>query len=451
MLRKSYTAGSCGEQRNNGIFKRIESERYLSPYQVVIESIESSNLKSYILPIKSFVLLYISSPECAKKYWYLYGRDSKGEIIHTYIEPIDVLQEVKNFLKNKCPFTITPEKKKTLFSILCRSLGYPNPTPITGIVKLKDREGFVTYNCQGIIQIWGYEPENITFKLAKTINYPRSTVIFNLVQLDGSTLAACDNHGSIYIWNIETGKVIKESLFKQEKYSIRTMLLWGTNIILFAAGTKLYLGNIQNGLYKKIVETPSVTRILIRIDPKFFAAAGGDNNIYIWRLFAEEGRQVCKLVLTLSGGELIQDMLKISNTIVSGDKEGTVRIWNLSNLQNPSQKTIKAHAGRVSGIVNINDNYFITFGVDSVINLFSMKGELLGREEMSYTIYGMTYFPKHNKLICFDATGILQIDKLRLPAPAASLAEQGIFFQPEPACNSKSEGDIYEPPKPSNV
>jgi len=125
------------------------------------------------------------------------------------------------------------------------------------------------------------------FTLAQTLKGHYYEINYVAISPDGKILASGSQHGTIKIWNLATGELI------------RTL----------------------SG------HTNSVNYVAISPDGRTLASGGGDGTIRIWNLATGEQ------IRTLSGHTNSVNSVAISpdgRTLASGGGDGTIRIWNLA-------------------------------------------------------------------------------------------------------------------------
>ncbi|OCR02966.1 serine/threonine protein kinase [Oscillatoriales cyanobacterium USR001] len=198
--------------------------------------------------------------------------------------------------------------------------------------------------------------------------------IVNAIALspDGQILAS-GSFGTIRIWNLKTGKLLRTINGVHSKKWVKTLAIAPDNRTLVSGGddNNISIWNLRTG---KVIRTMSghkggVNAIAISRDGQVIASGSDDKTVCLWNL------KTGSRMRTLSGHNAQINALVFSRdgqTLVSGSEDKTLRLWNFTTGK---LKTIlKGHAGAVKALAISPDGQTLASGSsDNTIRIWNLK------------------------------------------------------------------------------
>lgn len=189
---------------------------------------------------------------------------------------------------------------------------------------------------------------------------------------DGQTLAS-GSFGTIRIWNLKTGKLIRTINGVHSKKWVRTLTIAPDNRTLVSGGDdkNISMWNLKTG---KAIRTMSghkggVNAIAISRDGQILASGSDDKTVCLWNL------KTGSRMLTLSGHRAQVNALAFSRdgqTLVSGSDDKTVRLWNFKAGQ--LRKVLTGHAGAVKAVaIGPDGQTLASSSSDNTIRIWNLK------------------------------------------------------------------------------
>jgi WD40 repeat protein/energy-coupling factor transporter ATP-binding protein EcfA2 len=224
-------------------------------------------------------------------------------------------------------------------------------------------------------QLMGAEP--------KQIYQGANTQLLTLaISPDGKTLATAGENGTIVLFDVKTGKLIKR-LQKHTK-NIQALVFHSNFLISAGDDQQIIFWSLSTAKPKMIWKAPAeVNALAISPNGDILASGGEDNNITLWNI------NTSQIVTTLKGHEQAistNGLAFASNGYVLGSTshDHTARLWNVTpdtyiTDQNVSylgnnHKILKGHTDILQGITfSPNGNKVATSSLDGSVRLWNVK------------------------------------------------------------------------------
>jgi len=173
---------------------------------------------------------------------------------------------------------------------------------------------------------------------------------------DGQTIATCES-GEPCLWSVQTGRLYKKLI--GDVGPVESIAFSVDGQIIFNCGGatgKIKLWSIKEGRQIEEVSGHSNTVWSIAISPdgQTLASASGDKTIKLWSVQKEGfllwSTTKLRARQTLTGSSDEVTFVRFSpdgQTLASGSKDGTIKLWSLQTLK--MQKTITGYKSGIAG------------------------------------------------------------------------------------------------------
>ena len=248
--------------------------------------------------------------------------------------------------------------------------------PIWSIDFSPDRKLVLSTSEDRTAKLWGLDGS-----LIQTFKGHKAGVWAADFSQDQSKIVTASLDRTIGIWNLE-GKLLKTLKGHQDrvwnvKYSPQDRMIasasWDKTIKLWTPGGDL-ITTLEG-------HRDRVRGINFSSDGKILASASWDKTIKLWDV--ERSIELNKPVIlaTLTGhDDAVNDVTFIDDqTIVSASKDGTLIIWDLTDMTRPSlQKILIGHEDRVNSVsYNRETSKIISTSDDKTVKIWSLAGDLV--------------------------------------------------------------------------
>ncbi len=192
------------------------------------------------------------------------------------------------------------------------------------------------------------------------------------VSPDGQTLAS-GSFGTIRVWNLKTGKLIRTINAVHSKKWVRTLAIAPDNRTLVSGGddNNVSVWNLKTGkaIFTMSGHKGGVNAVAISRDGQVLASASDDKTVCLWNLktgsrmrtLGGHGAQVNALVFSRDG-----------QTLVSASDDKTIRLWNFKVGR--LKAILRGHAGPVKALAISNDGQTLASGSsDNTIRIWNIK------------------------------------------------------------------------------
>ncbi|AFZ27544.1 WD40 repeat-containing protein [Cylindrospermum stagnale PCC 7417] len=232
--------------------------------------------------------------------------------------------------------------------------------------KLKPGEGLRT-NHQIMTTADAQQPEQ------RTLTGHSDLVISVAVSADGKTLASSSADGTIKLWDITTGKLIKTLNHRYQVYGVA----WNrdSKTLASVSGNEIIIWNVTTGKrLKTLTGSDGFWSVTWSPNGKKLASGSWDKTIRLWD--ANTG----KIIKTLTGhtSEVYNVVWSPdSKTLASGSGDSTIKLWN--GTTGKFITTLNGHRGTVYGLAWSPDSKTLaSASTDRTIKLWNITtGELI--------------------------------------------------------------------------
>jgi len=254
-----------------------------------------------------------------------------------------------------------------------------NSTSVYSIVISPDSQTLVSGGDDGSLMIWKLD----SGKLIRTISWKStfgesdtSCITSAVVTPNGQMIASGNLSKFIKLWDWSSGKLTRS--LKGHSDSVRSIAISadGQNLISGSRDSTIKIWNLAAG---KVVHTfgehsDSVDAVAISQDTKILVSGSRDSTVKIWDFSSK------KLLTTFTGhSDWIRSVAVNShrNVLVSGSRDQTVKLWDLSNRA--IMHTLTEHSDWVTSVLISSDGDFLISGSrDKTINIWEISsGQLL--------------------------------------------------------------------------
>lgn len=230
------------------------------------------------------------------------------------------------------------------------------------------------------VKLWR-RPRNV--QTAKMAGPAEATTL--AASADGKLLAVAGADNTIKLWELATGKHLKDLTGHSAAINALRFSADGARLFSGSADKTLHVWNTADGKSIAQIETPAVVHALTLVgDGTVIATGGADNIIRLWKLAGEPlALAAQKEIKGHTGPVTALDTVPSANTqIVSGSADGSVRHWNTDNGNSMRQM---AHGGPVASVAVSADgkrfasaggNYARLWNGAEGKQLAEMKGDL---------------------------------------------------------------------------
>ncbi len=250
-----------------------------------------------------------------------------------------------------------------------------------------------------IVQSLAFSPDGYTlasggFQEVKLWRRPRNVQTAKLsgpaevtaaaASADGKLLAVAGSDNTIKLWELATGKHLKDLAGHSATVTSLRFSADGAKLFSGSADKTVRVWNAADGQTIVQVETPAAVQAITLIgDGTRIATGGADNIIRIWQLGGEPLALTQQKEITGHSGPVtaLETVPNANTQIVSGSADGSVRHWNTDNGQAVRQM---AHGGPVASvavradgqrIASAGGNYARLWNAADGKQLAEMKGD----------------------------------------------------------------------------
>lgn len=290
------------------------------------------------------------------------------------------------------------------------------------------------------VKLWR-RPRNVqTAKLAGPAEVTAVTA-----SADGKLLAVAGADNTIKLWELATGKHLKDLAGHSAAVSSLRFSADGAKLFSASADKSLRLWNAADGQPVVQVETPAAVHSLTLVgDGTTIATGGADNIIRLWKLGGEPlALTQAKEIPGHTGPVTALETIPTANTqIVSGSADGSVRHWNTENGQ--ATRTM-AHGGPVASVAvradgqrfaSAGGNYTRLWNAADGKQLAELKGDF--RAQNAATLASKEN-EKAKQLIAAHKTDLAAAEKDIAPKTEADKKAKEAFAAAEKTFNEKQE------------
>ncbi|MEG4422335.1 serine/threonine-protein kinase [Microcoleus sp. LAD1_D5] len=189
---------------------------------------------------------------------------------------------------------------------------------------------------------------------------------------DGQTLVSA-SFGTIRIWNVRTGRLVRTLNSVHSKKSVKTLAVSPDSSILASGGddNNVILWDLKTGRRTRTIaaHTAAVNEIAFSRDGQTLASGSDDKTIRLWNV------RTGSRLRTLSGHAGGVNTIALSRdgqTLASGSQDKTVRLWNLATGE--VRRIITGHRGPVTAVAfSPNGQIVATASTDNTIRLSNVQ------------------------------------------------------------------------------
>ena len=219
---------------------------------------------------------------------------------------------------------------------------------------------------------------------------------------DGKTLASASLDGSVLLWNVESGQLIKTLGHTDEAYSV-AFAPDGKTLASGSGDGTVRLWNIESGQLINTLtgHTDDVLSVAFAPDGKTLAS-----DTRLWDVASGQR------IKTLDYADFVYSVAFApdGNTLASVGEDSTVRLWNIESEQLINRLT--GHTGRVLSVAFAPDGKILaSAGEDGTVRLWNIEsGQLINRlTGHGGWVYSVAFSPDGNTLASgsWDGTVLL--------------------------------------------
>jgi WD40 repeat protein len=206
--------------------------------------------------------------------------------------------------------------------------------------------------------------------------YKKNNKVINCIDFYNDDLITGNSDGTLTLYNIKTGKEIREYNNKNQgnNNSISYCKIFNNKIISGCFDGKIYIWEIKGSLVKILNEhKKQISKIIIDKQNGIFMSSSYDLTIRIWNI--NSNYSIGKLIDIHKYP--ITNFNWINSFCFSSDKNGNIAFWDI-NTQN-CFSNCKLHKGEITNIIFYEDiitkknNLIITSGYDGFINVINLN------------------------------------------------------------------------------
>jgi len=256
---------------------------------------------------------------------------------------------------------------------------------VNNVIELKNGN-LVTSDKKGEVKLWNAK----TYTYEVTLTGHKAWVL-PLLELPDNRLVSGDGNGKIKVWDLVSYKCIQDIDNEQNKspdqtrFDCQGLLLMEDNVLLCSNFNKITgYKFLKTGKTIDLMSFFNVEKRVFKDDPPFvsfeghtasirvlralsdkvrFLSGSDDKSIKLWDIGSGIGSQIC--ISTLNGHqERVSDLVIYDeNTVVSGDKAGILKVWDLKTgtaIQEISTKDSDNVIEQVTSIAMKKDKTVLT-------------------------------------------------------------------------------------------
>ncbi len=340
-----------------------------------------------------------------------------------------------------------------------KDISDPSVNPSVNSALIKTGQGIISRSTQpGNRQLSSTLAVN-TIKLSNTLTGHSQDVRSVAVSPDGMAIASGSFDGTIKIWNLETGALIRTLTGHSDAGEMVSSVAIAPNGTLLASSSNGYGGtikiwNLSTGeLIYTLVDQPSgISSIAISPDSQLLASGSEEGNIQLWKLDSGEP-------LGIFSGHLGTVFSVVfspdGKTLASGSQDGSIKLWAIANQPSESglvqteNQQLSGHVGTVFSVAfSPNGKMLASGSADNTIKLWDLSK---GQEMRSFsghagTMFSVAFSPDGNTIAGGTLTGRIKLWNLASGELVETLSGhsrwvESIVFSPDGDRLASGSGD----------
>ncbi|MCT7956745.1 protein kinase domain-containing protein [Laspinema palackyanum] len=296
-------------------------------------------------------------------------------------------------------------------------------------------------------------------KLSNTLTGHSQDVRSVAVSPDGLAIASGSFDGTIKIWNLETGALIRTLTGHSDAGEMVSSVAIAPNGTLLVSSSNGYGGtikiwNLATGELLSTIPGTSlgISSIAISPDSKLLASGSEEGNIYLWNLDSGEA------IGTLNGhlGTVFSVVFSPDGqTLASASEDGSIKLWPVANqstesgLAQTETRQLSGHVGTVFSVAfSPNGKMLASGSADNTIKLWDLSK---GQEISSFsghagTMFSVAFSPDGNTIAGGTLTGRIKLWNLASGELVETLSGhsrwvESIVFSPDGGRLASGSGD----------
>ncbi|MCT7989212.1 serine/threonine-protein kinase [Laspinema olomoucense] len=296
-------------------------------------------------------------------------------------------------------------------------------------------------------------------KLSNTLTGHSQDVRSVAVTPDGGAIASGSFDGTIKIWNLETGALIRTLTGHSDAGEMVSSVAIAPNGTLLVSSSNGYGGTIKiwNLSTGELLDTIAgtslgISSIAISPDSKLLASGSEEGNIYLWDLDSGEA------IGTLNGhlGTVFSVVFSPDGqTLASASQDGSIKLWSVasqateSGLAQTEKQQLSGHVGTVFSVAfSPNGKMLASGSADNTIKLWDLSK---GQEISSFsghagTMFSVAFSPDGNTIAGGTLTGRIKLWNLASGELVETLSGhsrwvESIAFSPDGGRLASGSGD----------
>ncbi|MCT7981984.1 serine/threonine protein kinase [Laspinema sp. A4] len=296
-------------------------------------------------------------------------------------------------------------------------------------------------------------------KLSNTLTGHSQDVRSVAVSPDGRAIASGSFDGTIKIWNLETGTLIRTLTGHSDAGEMVSSVAIAPNGTLLASSSNGYGGtikiwNLATGelLYTIAGTSLGVSSIAISPDSQLLASGSEEGNIQLWNLESGEA------IGTLNGhlGTVFSVVFSPDGkTLASASQDGSIKLWAIGTeptefgLAQTEKQQLSGHVGTVFSVAfSPNGKMLASGSADNTIKLWDLNK---GQEISSFsghagTMFSVAFSPDGNTIAGGTLTGRIKLWNLASGELVETLSGhsrwvESIVFSPDGGRLASGSGD----------